>query len=321
MARTALFALACLAALASEALAQADYPSRPVRIVVNSAPGGGTDILARVLAQKLSTNGQSFFVENRGGGGGIIGIEAVINAPRDGYTLLMTPSTVAVLPAVTKQARYDAAKDLAAITQVAGISNVLVVHPDVPAKTLQHLIALAKSKPGKLNYASSGQGNPSHLHGAMLAKFAGIDIVHIPYKGGGIALADLLGGHVEIFFNPIPAMLPLIQANRLRALAVTSPRRFSGLPDVPTMTEAGFPQIGSTSWYGALAPPKLPATLLKTLHAEFVGALAAPDLREALVSGGAEVVGNSPQQFAEFLKKETESARELLKVSGAKRDF
>jgi tripartite-type tricarboxylate transporter receptor subunit TctC len=132
---------------------------------------------------------------------------------------------------------------------------------------------------------------------------------------------EALRAGLEIFFNPIPAMLPLIQANRLRALAVTSPRRFSGLPDVPTMTEAGFPQIGSTSWYGALAPPKLPATLLKTLHAEFVGALAAPDLREALVSGGAEVVGNSPLQFAEFLKKETESARELLRVSGAKRDF
>ena len=156
MPRTALLVLACLVALGSEAWAQADYPSRPVRVVVNSAPGGGTDILARVLAQQLSRGGQSFFVENRGGGGGIIGIEAVINAPRDGYTLLMTPSTVAVLPAVTKQARYDAAKDLTAITQVAGISNVLVVHPDVPAKTLQELIALAKAKPGTPASATVG---------------------------------------------------------------------------------------------------------------------------------------------------------------------
>jgi len=246
----------------------------------------------------------------------------VAKATPNGYTLLVSaPGPITTGTLLQEKLPYDPGRDLTPITLLAFTPSVLLVGPTVPSRSVAELIALAKSKPGKLNYASSGQGNPSHLHGAMLAKFAGIDIVHIPYKGGGIALADLLGGHVEIFFNPIPAMLPLIQANRLRALAVTSPRRFSGLPDVPTMTEAGFPQIGSTSWYGALAPPKLPATLLKTLHAEFVGALAAPDLREALVSGGAEVVGNSPLQFAEFLKKETESARELLRVSGAKRDF
>jgi tripartite-type tricarboxylate transporter receptor subunit TctC len=145
--------------------------------------------------------------------------------------------------------------------------------------------------------------------------------VHIPYKGGGIALADVLGGHVEIFFNPIPAMLPLIQGNRLRALAVTSPRRVAALPDVPTMTEAGFPQIGSTSWYGALAPAKISAALLKTLHAEFVAALMSPEVRDGLVNSGSDVIGSTPQQFAEFLKKETESARQLLKASGAKKDF
>src|SRR6185369_8265551 len=188
MPRAALLVLACLIALAAEASAQADYPSRPVRLVVNSAPGGGTDILARVLTQQLSRAGQSFFVENRPGGGGIIGIEAVINAPRDGYTLLMTPSTVTVLPAVTKQARYDAAKDLTAITQVAGICNVLVVHPDVPAKTLRDLITLAKAKPGTLNYASAGAGSSPHMSMELLKHMAGIDLQHIPFKGTGHVL-------------------------------------------------------------------------------------------------------------------------------------
>ena len=309
---------------ASCQLAQAEnFPIRPVRIVVANPPGGTADLIGRLLAKKLGEKwGQTAVVDNRAGGAGVIGTDLVAKATPNGYTLLVSapgPITTGVI--LQDKLPYDPVKDLAPISLLAFTPSLLLVGPTVPSKSVAELIALAKSKPGKLNYASSGQGNPSHLHGAMLAKFAGIDIVHIPYKGGGIALADLLGGHVEIFFNPIPAMLPLVKANRLRALAVTSPRRFAGLPEVPTMTEAGFPQIGSTSWYGALAPAKTPAALIRTLHAEFVGALAAPDLRDALVNGGAEIVGNSPQQFADFLRQETESARELLKVSGAKRDF
>ncbi|MDB5811518.1 MAG: transporter [Betaproteobacteria bacterium] len=300
-----------------------NFPERPVRIVVANPPGGTADLVGRMIAKKLSEMWkQTAVVDNRAGGAGVIGTDLVAKATPNGYTLLVSaPGPITTGTLLQEKLPYDVVKDLTPITLLAFTPSVLLVHPTVPAKSVAELIALAKSKPGKLNYASSGQGNPSHLQGAMLARFAGIDIVHIPYKGGGIALADILGGHVEIFFNAIPAMLPSVQANRLRALAVTSPRRFAGLPDVPTMTEAGFPQIGSTVWYGALAPPKLPATLLKTLHTEFVGALAAPDLRDALVSGGSDIVGNSPQQFAEFLKKETESARELLKLSGAKRDF
>ena len=309
---------------ASCQLAQAEnFPIRPVRIVVANPPGGTADLIGRLLAKKLGEKwGETAVVDNRAGGAGVIGTDLVAKATPNGYTLLVSapgPITTGVI--LQDKLPYDPVKDLAPISLLAFTPSLLLVGPTVPSKSVAELIALAKSKPGKLNYASSGQGNPSHLHGAMLAKFAGIDIVHIPYKGGGIALADLLGGHVEIFFNPIPAMLPLVKANRLRALAVTSPRRFAGLPEVPTMTEAGFPQIGSTSWYGALAPAKTPAALIRTLHAEFVGALAAPDLRDALVNGGAEIVGNSPQQFADFLRQETESARELLKVSGAKRDF
>ena len=196
-----------------------------MRIVVNSAPGGGTDILARVLTQQLSRGGQSFFVENRAGGGGIIGIEAVINAPRDGYTLLMTPSTVTVLPAVTKQARYDAAKDLAAITQVAGISNVLVVHPDVPAKTLRELIALAKDKPGTLNYASAGAGSSPHMSMELLKHMAGIDLQHIPFKGTGPAMTEVLSGRIAALFSNLLTAKPLIEAGKLRALAISGPKR------------------------------------------------------------------------------------------------
>lgn len=315
---------AFISVFAGGASAQADnFPERPVRIVVANPPGGTADLVGRMLAKKLGEQWkQTAVVDNRAGGAGVIGTDVVAKATPNGYTLLVSaPGPITTGTLLQEKLPYDVAKDLTPITLIALTTSVLLVHPSVPAKSVAELIALAKSRPGKLNYASSGQGNPSHLQGAMLAKFAGIDIVHIPYKGGGIALADILGGHVEIFFNAIPAMLPSIQSNRLRALAVTSRSRFAALPEVPTMTEAGFPQIGSTVWYGALGPAKLPAPLLKTLHAQFVSALAAPDLHEALVSGGSEVIGSTPQQFAGFIKKETESARELLKVSGAKRDF
>ena len=274
MTRTALFALACVAALASEALAQADYPSRPVRIVVNSAPGGGTDILARVLAQKLSTGGPSFFVENRGGGGGIIGIEAVINAPRDGYTLLMTPSTVAVLPAVTKQARYDAAKDLAAITQVAGISNVLVLHPDVPAKSLQELVALAKAKPGTLNYGSAGAGSSPHMSMELLKYMAGIDLQHIPFKGTGPAMTEVLSGRIAALFSNLLTGKPLIEAGKLRALAVSGPKRVAAMQDVPTVAEAGVPGYSALQWYGLLAPAGTPQLIVDKLAGRRRGGVA-----------------------------------------------
>jgi tripartite-type tricarboxylate transporter receptor subunit TctC len=304
MPRAALLVLACLAALASEASAQADYPSRPVRIVVNSAPGGGTDILARVLTQQLSRSGQSFFVENRAGGGGIIGIEAVINAPHDGYTLLMTPSTVTVLPAVTKQARYDAAKDLAAITQVAGISNVLVVHPDVPAKTLRDLIALAKDKPGTLNYASAGAGSSPHMSMELLKHMAGIDLQHIPFKGTGPAMTEVLSGRIAALFSNLLTAKPLIEAGKLRALAVSGPQRVSALPDVPTVAEAGVPGYSALQWYGLLAPAGTPQPVIDKLAAAVAEALRAPEVRERLAQDSAEPVGSAPAAFSALVKSE-----------------
>jgi len=300
-----------------------NFPDKPVRLVVANPPGGTADLIGRMLARTLADKwGQSTVVDNRAGGAGVIGTELVANAMPNGYTLLISaPGPITTAVVLQDKLPYDPLKDLAPITLLAVTPSLLMVSLSVPANSVAELVALAKSRPGKLNYASSGIGNPSHLHGALFGSVAGIDIVHIPYKGGGPALTDLLGGHVDIMFNPVPAMLPLAKANKLKALAVTSPRRLNSLPDVPTMGETGFPQIGSTSWYGALAPAKTPPALIKKLHDEFVSALQTPDIRESLVASGAEIVGNSPAQFALFLKQEIETARKLLKISGAKRDY
>ena len=300
-----------------------NFPDKPVRLVVANPPGGTADLIGRMLARTLGDKwGQSTVVDNRAGGAGVIGTELVANAMPNGYTFLISaPGPITTAVVLQDKLPYNPLKDLAPITLLAVTPSLLMVSLSVPANSVAELVALAKSRPGKLNYASSGIGNPSHLHGALFGSVAGIDIVHIPYKGGGPALTDLLGGHVDIMFNPVPAMLPLAKANKLKALAVTSPRRLNSLPDVPTMGETGFPQIGSTSWYGALAPAKTPPALVKKLHDEFVRALQTADLRESLVAGGAEIVGNSPAQFAVFLKQEIETARMLLKVSGAKRDY
>ena len=306
MLRAALLVLACLAALASEAWAQADYPSRAVRIVVNSAPGGGTDILARVLAQQLSRGGASFFVENRGGGAGILGIEAVQHAPADGYTLLMTPSTVTVLPAVSRQARYDATRDFVAITQVAGISNVLVVHPSVPAQTLRDLVALSKDKPGQLNYASAGAGSSPHMSMELLKHMAGIDLQHIPFKGTGPAMIEVLSGRIAALFSNLLTAKPLIETGKLRALAVSGPKRVAAMPDVPTVAEAGVPGYSALQWYGLLAPAGTPGEIVAKLASAVAQALRVPEVRERLAQDGAEPIGNGPVEFSVLVKSELE---------------
>ena len=313
--------LACFAVVACQIAQAEDFPVRPVRVIVANPPGGTADMIGRLLAKVLGEIWrQSVIVDNRGGGSGAIGTDLVAKATPNGYTLLVSAPGPITTNAVFGKLPYDPIKDLAPIMLIGVTPSLLMVGPNVPSKSIAELVALAKTKPGKLNYASSGLGNPSHLQGAMFGKAAAIDIVHVPYKGGGPALIDMLAGHVEIFFNAVPAMLPFVQSNRLRALGVTSAQRLAVLPAVPTMTESGFPQIGSTAWYGVLAPAKMPKPLLRKLHTDFSSALAAPEIKEALVSGGTEIVSSSPEQFAEFIRRETEHARELLTVSGAKRE-
>jgi tripartite-type tricarboxylate transporter receptor subunit TctC len=316
-----LILLAALVAAYQFASAQ-EFPVKPVRILVGNPPGGTADLIARQLATHLSSAWrQSVIVDNRVGASGIIATDLASKAAADGYTLLVSaPGPLTTQVILADKLPYDPLKDLTPITVLAVAPSVLMVSTKVPAKTVAELIALAKGQPGKLNYASSGTGNPSHLHGAMLASYAGIDIVHVPYRGGGPAVSDLAGGHVEIMFNPIPAMLPLIQANRVRALAVTSKKRFAGLPDVPTLTESGLPQIESIVWYGALAPRNTPPSMVKRLHTDLLHALSAPETTAMLTKGGAEAVGNSPTEFSAFLRKEIDTARKLLTSSGAARN-
>ena len=304
------------------ALHAQEFPTRPVRLLVANPPGGTADLVTRLLAKQFAERWKHpGVVDNRPGAAGIIGTDIVSKAVPDGHTVLVSaPGPLTTHMFLGDKLPYDPLKDLAPITLLAVAPSVLMVSLKVPAKSVAELIAYAKANPGKLSYTSSGTGNPSHLHGAMLANIAQINIFHVPHRGGGPALNDLLGGHVDIFFNPIPAMLPLVKAGRVRPLAVTSEKRFSGLPDVPTMIESGLPQIGSTVWYGALVPAKTPPALITRLHADFVSALKAPEVQESLRAVGADAVGGSPQQFAAFLRKELESARKLLQTSGAKRE-
>jgi tripartite-type tricarboxylate transporter receptor subunit TctC len=307
----ALFGLA----LGGEAGAQADYPSRAVRIVVNSSPGGGTDILARVLAAQLSKGGQNFFIENRGGAAGILGIEAVQHAPPDGYTLLMTPSTITVLPAVTKQARYDVTKDFAPITQVAGISNVLVVHPSVPAQTLGEFIALAKARPGGLDYASAGAGSSPHMSMELLKHMAGLDIQHIPFKGTGPAMTEVLSGRIAALFSNLLTAKPLIEAGRLRALAISGPQRVSALPGLPTVAEAGVTGYSALQWYGLLAPASTPQSIVDKLQTAVREALGTPEVRERLAQDSAEPIGSNPAEFAALIKAELEKWARIARAA------
>jgi tripartite-type tricarboxylate transporter receptor subunit TctC len=303
------------------ALAQSDYPSRPVKIVVNSAPGGGTDILTRVLTAHLSkVTGQQYFVENRGGAAGQIGLEAVANAAPDGYTLVMTPSTVTVLPAVQKNIRYDAVKDFTPITQVAGISNVLVVHPSVPARTLAEFIALAKSKPGQINYASAGAASSPHMSMELLKHMAGIDLQHIPFKGTGPAVTEVIAGRISALFSNLLTAKPLIESGALRAIAVSGPKRVDSVPNIPTVSESGVPGYAALQWYGLLAPAGTPQPIVDKLQADISQALQAPELIARLAQDGAEPVGSTPAEFAALIKAELQKWANVARIANIQAD-
>ena len=312
--------LAALLVAGAAATAQAQtYPSKPIRMIVPFPPGGTTDILARAIGAELTKAwGQPVVIENRPGAGGNIGSEAVAKSPGDGYTLLMgTVGTHGINPSLYKKMPYDAVKDFAPVTLVALVPNILVVHPSVPAKSVVELIALAKKQPGKLTYASSGNGTSIHLSGALFESLTGVQMVHVPYKGSAPAVTDLLGGQVNMMFDNMPSALPHVKAGKLRPLGVTSAKRSPAVPDVPTIAEAGVKGYEASSWFGVLAPARTPKDIVAKLNAGIAKSLGTPEMKEKLSSQGAEPVGNTPEQFGAFIRAEIDKWAKVVKASGA----
>jgi tripartite-type tricarboxylate transporter receptor subunit TctC len=296
-----------LAVLApAAALAQA-YPSKPVRLIVPFAPGGTTDVLARLLAQKLGEGlGQQFVIENRPGAGGNIGTELAVRSPGDGYTLVMSfDGTMAINPSVYRNLTYDAQKDLAPVANVAQVPLLIVVHPAVPAASIAEFVALAKASPKRINYSSAGHGSTGHLTGELFAARAGIEMVHVPYKGGGQAVQDLLGGQIQMLVTALPTVEGHLKGGKLRALAFTSAKRVPGAPAVPTLAESGYAGFDVLSWYGVLAPAATPREIVGRLNAEINGALRSSEVRERLAALGAEPTGGTPEQFAATIRADT----------------
>ena len=309
-------ALIGLCLLASPAAAQSDFPSKPVKIIVPSAPGGGTDIAARVLAQHLSqAMGQQFFIDNRPGAGNMIGIEAAARSAPDGYTLLMTASTLSINQLTYKKVLYDAVRDFAPISLVVSLPSVLVVHPSVPARSLAELVALAKQKPDQLTYASAGIGTNPHLSMELLKTMTGIEIRHIPYRGVGPALNDLVAGQVGILIAGVLTTKPQVDAGTVRGLAVTGLKRVEALPDVPTVAEAGIANYEALQWYGLLAPAGTPAPIITRLHAETAKAVRSAEMKERLAADGADPVANTPAEFAAHIKEEMRKWAEVARAA------
>ncbi len=304
------FALALAAPLA---LAQA-FPSKPVKLIVPFPPGGGTDILARPIAQKLSEKwGQPVLIDNRGGAGGNIGTRAAAEAPPDGYTLILgVQGTHAVNQSLYANAGFDSTKDFAALTLVANTPNILVVHPSVPAKSVAELVALAKASPGRINYATPGNGTPSHLATETFKSTAGVDLTHVPYKGSGPALADMLGGQTQVWIANAPVVLPHIRTGKLRALATTSATRPALAADVPTLAEAGLAGYEADTWYGLFAPARTPEPILAKIHADVVEVLRSPEIRETFAKQGAEVVANSREAFTRKLHEDVAKWKKVI---------
>ena len=298
------------------------YPVRPVRMLVGFPPGGGTDIVGRIVAQKLSENlGQQVIVENRGGATGMLAAEVAAKAPPDGYTIMMAHiAAMSILPSLYPKMAYDSAKDFAPITLAAIGPNLLVVHPSVPAKNVKELIALAKARPGQLQFASPGSGSVQHLSGELFKLQAKVDMLHVPYKGSGQSIVDLIAGHVHLDFDAVPPVLPHVRSGRLRALAVTSDKRFSILPDIPTITEGGMPGFDMSTWWGLVAPAAVSRDIITRLQAETVKVLRQPDVKEKIAFAGADTVGNTAEEFAAFIRAERAKYARIVKDANIKID-
>ena len=314
-------ALAVASLAAAPAFGQADYPSRPLRMVVPFPPGGSTDIAARVVGERLGAAfNQAVVIENRAGGGGSVGAEAVARMPADGYTMIMGVTGSHAINVSLTKLRYHPLKDFDPITQVGTLPNVLVVHPSVPANTLGELIALAKREPGKLNYASLGNGTAAHLTLEMFKSLAGVDIVHVPYAGSGPAINAMLAGQVQMMIDGLPSSLPHINAGKMKALAVTSIARSASVPQVPTIAESGFPGFSADAWNGLFVPKGTPPAIINRLYQEVAAILKQPAVIERFASVGLVPVGSTPAEYTAYLQAEIEKWARFVKVSGAKVD-
>ena len=299
-----------------------NYPVKAIRLVVPQPPGGGNDVIARMISQKLSVAlKQQIAVDNRSGAGGLIGADVAAHSPADGYTLLLgNVATLAIIPSVQKKIPYDALKEFTPLSLIATAPLLVVVHPSLPVTTVKQLIALAKAKPGQLNYASNGVGSSTHLATEMFKLMTKTDLVHVPYKGLGPATTDLLSGQMQLMFSSAVAMMPHAQAGRLRAIAMTGTKRSSAIPNIPTVAEAGVPDYESGSWYGILAPAGTPREIVDLLNREIVAAVRSSDISDRLAAEAVIPIGSTPAEFAAHIQKEHARIGNVIRSSGAKFD-
>jgi tripartite-type tricarboxylate transporter receptor subunit TctC len=322
LALPAVLAAAALGALAPQLAQAQSYPTKPVRLVVPYAPGGATDIIARAAAIELTkTLGQSVIVENRAGAGGNVGAELVAKSAPDGYTMVMSASSLhGITPFLYTKLNYDPNKDLVPVIVFASFANVLVLNPGVKANSVQELVALARSQPGKMTCASSGSGSTIHMSCEMFKQMLGLDIVHVPYKGSGPAVSDLMGGQVNLMFDNIPSAISHVRSGKLRALATTGAKRASALPELPTMIEAGVPGYVADAWFGLVMPAGTPKAIIERMNAEGQKAAKAPEFVKRMTELGYEIVGGTPEQMAAMIQDEFKRWGPIVKASGAKVD-
>jgi len=320
--QTVLSVALALGVAAGHAQVEGGYPSKPIRMIVPSAPGSGPDIMARAIAQKLTDAlGQAIVIDDKPGAGGIIGSEAAAKAPPDGYTLIMSNAGAhTVNPGLYAKLPYDPVKDFAPVTLVALAPNILIVHPTLPVRNVKELIALAKSKPGELTFGSGGNGSTAHLSGEMFKTMAGINIIHIPFKGSPAAVIGVIAGQIALAIPNIPPALPHVRSGKLKALAVTTAKRAAGVPDLPTVAESGLPGYEATAWFGVLAPAATPPQIIARLNAAIVKIAHARDMQERLTAEGADAVGNTPEQFAQIIRNDIAKWAKVVKASGARAD-
>ena len=313
-------ALLLAAAAIGGPVASQPYPAKSIRMIIGFPPGGGTDIIGRIVAQRLSeVLGQQILPDNRGGAAGQIAAELAAKAPPDGYTVMMAHiAAISILPSLIARLPYDPQKDFSPISLVAIGPNLLVVHPSVPARSVKELIALAKARPGQLYYASPGSGSVQHLAGELFKLEARVDMVHVPYKGSGQSIVDLIAGNVHLNFDSVPPVLPHVRSGRLRALAVTSQKRFSILPEIPTVTEGGVAGFDLSTWWGLVAPAAVNKDIIARLEAETVKLLHQPDVKEKIAFAGADIVGNTAEEFAAFIRAERAKYARIVKDANIK---